>query len=157
MTDSPSDSATMLIGADNMRRLKLANIMVVWEKDVKQNCVLTDCLKGKAHEWRLVTRRGWSGWAVNCSQCGARGTLLDLDNAVGCFYALRNERDEALQRIGELETQLNGMEHSRRTCETCGHPGTVSDCDGIWCGQGVVGRINKSAIVVCDEWEANDD
>ena len=42
-----------------------------------------------------------------------------------------------------------------RTCETCRHPGTVSDCDGIWCGQGVVGRINKSVIVGCDEWEAN--
>jgi len=34
MTDSPVNTATNLIGADNMRKLKLANIMVAWEKDV---------------------------------------------------------------------------------------------------------------------------
>ena len=74
----------------------------------------------KVHEWRLVTRRGWSGWAVNCSQCGARGTLLDLDNAVGCFYALRNERDELQETLEQLradyyiETVLSGNLEAER-------------------------------------------
>jgi len=34
MTDDPINAATNLIGTDNMRKLKRANIMVVWEKDV---------------------------------------------------------------------------------------------------------------------------
>ena len=38
MTDSPGEAAANLIGADNMRKLKLANIMVVWEKDAKKSC-----------------------------------------------------------------------------------------------------------------------
>jgi len=38
MTDSPVDTATNLIGADNMRKLKQANITVVWEKDAKKSC-----------------------------------------------------------------------------------------------------------------------
>lgn len=95
---------------------------------------MSDCLKGKAHEWRLVSDK------VVCRLCNARGTLQDLDDEIGSFYALRDERDElqatldelrasycmeitrssnleaewdeALRRVVQLEAQLNGMKHN---------------------------------------------
>ena len=54
------------------------------------------CLKGKAHEWRLVSDK------VVCRLCNARGTLQDLNGEIGSFYALRDERDELQATLDEL-------------------------------------------------------
>ena len=68
------------------------------------------CLKGKAHEWRLTNPHHSD--VVACRQCGEIGTLRDLDNDAGQFYAMRDERDKLQE---ELEAQ------DERRCETCRH------------------------------------
>ena len=67
------------------------------------------CLKGKAHEWRLTNPHHSD--VVACRQCGEIGTLRDLDNDAGQFYAMRDERDKLQE---ELEAQ------DERRCESVG-------------------------------------
>ena len=75
---------------------------------------MTDCLKGKAHEWRLVSDK------VVCHLCNARGTRTNLDDDVGSFYAVRDERDELQETLEQLraayytETVLSGNLQAER-------------------------------------------
>jgi len=75
---------------------------------------MTDCLKGKAHEWRLVSDK------VVCHLCNARGTRTNLDDDVGSFYAVRDERDELQETLEQLraayytETVLSGNLRAER-------------------------------------------
>jgi len=65
---------------------------------------MTDCLKGKAHEWRLSeSSMGWMPEVI-CFQCGQPGTLQDLDDDVGRFYALRDERDKLQAELDAANT-----------------------------------------------------
>jgi len=75
---------------------------------------MTDCLKGKAHEWRLMTAGGKDVVpVVACKQCGETGSLGDLDADIGQFYAMRDERDKL-----QAELEFNEMDHFE--CVSCG-------------------------------------
>ena len=100
------------------------------------------CLKGKAHEWRLVSPYPP---VVACHQCGEIGTLSNLDDDAGHFYAMRDERDK-------LQAELKARDDRR--CETCAHLGSVINCDGLWCAKRVVGRVGRPDAIGCPEWEA---
>jgi len=67
---------------------------------------MTDCLKGKAHEWRLMTEGSRDEWpVVACSRCDEPGTLIDLDADVGQFYAMRDERDKLQAELEKCQLQ----------------------------------------------------
>jgi len=65
---------------------------------------MTDCLKGKAHEWRLSASSMDEWPEIICFQCGQPGTLQDLDDDAGRFYALRDERDELQAELDAANT-----------------------------------------------------
>ena len=66
-------------------------------RDWEQNTLAgkaTDCLKGKAHEWRLE-----KGNRVACRLCGESGTPEDLAQDVNAFYAMRDDRDRLKREL----------------------------------------------------------